>query len=134
MPRAVALQQSPAGTFLPAIQVVPDMVNVQTGTATAEWADPSIPHVPAWRQNLTHPAWPLLGGLWSSGWWKREHSKCHFHCWEASGTIGLALYPFCTFLLQSLLGLLSPGVNFPLQLAKAGPAREKELVWKNVST
>lgn len=53
--QAFALQQSPAGTSLPAVQDVPDMVNVQTDTATVEWADPSLPHVPAWRQKLTHP-------------------------------------------------------------------------------
>lgn len=75
MPQGVALQQSPEGTSLPAIQVVPDMVNVQTDMATVEWADLSFPHVPAWRRKLTHPeaARPLLGGLWSSGWWKRGH-------------------------------------------------------------
>lgn len=56
MPQAVGLQQSPAGASLPAIQVVPDVVNVQTDMATVEWADPSHPHTPAWRQNLIHLA------------------------------------------------------------------------------
>lgn len=83
MPQAFALQQSPAGTSLAAIgivlpilylknvpiqvKVVPDVVNVQTDKATGEWAGPSLPHVPAWRQKLTHLEASLLGGLWSSG-------------------------------------------------------------------